>query len=112
MDKKAEAMKKYGQAAMAQMAIEVLPQVAKEVAAPLSKVDKITLYGEGGMGSLSGNVPSVMAKVFDTVKSATGIDLQEIAKGETYDAKVNKNISIDGKLPEIPVGISKENPEQ
>ena len=112
MDKKAEAMKKYGQAAMAQMAIEVLPQVAKEVAAPLSKVDKITLYGEGGMGSLSGNVPSVMAKVFDTVKSATGIDLQEIAKGETYDAKVNKNISIDGKLPEIPVEISKENPEQ
>ena len=108
MDKKAEAMKKYGQAAMAQMAIEVLPQVAKEVAAPLSKVDKITLYGEGGMGSLSGNVPSVMAKVFDTVKSATGIDLQEIAKGETYDAKVNKNISIDGKLPEIPVEISKE----
>ena len=111
MDKKAEAMKKYGQAAMAQMAIEVLPQVAKEVAAPLSKVDKITLYGEGGMGSLSGNVPSVMAKVFDTVKSATGIDLQEIAKGETYDAKVNKNISIDGKLPEIPVEISKENLE-
>ena len=108
MDKKAEAMKKYGQAAMAQMAIEVLPQVAKEVAAPLSKVDKITLYGEGGMGSLSGNVPSVMAKVFDTVKSATGIDLQEIAKGETYDAKVNKNISIDGKLPEIPVEIRKE----
>lgn len=108
MDKKAEAMKKYGQAAMAQMAIEVLPQVAKEVAAPLSKVDKITLYGEGGMGSLSGNVPSVMAKVFDTVKSATGIDLQEIAKGETYDAKVNKNISIDGKLPAIPVEISKE----
>ena len=108
MDKKAEAMKKYGQAAMAQMAIEVLPQVAKEVAAPLSKVDKITLYGEGGMGSLSGNVPSVMAKVFDTVKSATGIDLQEIAKGDTYDAKVNKNISIDGKLPEIPVEISKE----
>ena len=105
---KGEAMKKYGQAAMAQMAIEVLPQVAKEVAAPLSKVDKITLYGEGGMGSLSGNVPSVMAKVFDTVKSATGIDLQEIAKGETYDAKVNKNISIDGKLPEIPVEISKE----
>lgn len=104
----AEAMKKYGQAAMTQMAIEVLPQVAKEVAAPLSKVDKITLYGEGGMGSLSGNVPSVMAKVFDTVKSATGIDLQEIAKGETYDAKVNKNISIDGKLPEIPVEISKE----
>ena len=68
----------------------------------------LTTVGLGGMGSLSGNVPSVMAKVFDTVKSATGIDLQEIAKGETYDAKVNKNISIDGKLPEFPVEISKE----
>lgn len=106
MDKKADAMKKYGQAAMAQMAIEILPQVAKEIAAPLSNIDKITLYGEGGVGSLSGNVPAVMAKVFDTVKSSTGIDLQEIAKGETYDAKVNKNISIDGKLSEIPVKVN------
>lgn len=106
MDKKADAMKKYGQAAMAQMAIEILPAVAKEVAAPLSNIDKITLYGEGGVGSLSGNVPAVMAKVFDTVKSSTGIDLQEIAKGETYDAKVNKNISIDGKVPEIPVKVN------
>lgn len=108
MDKKADAMKKYGQAAMAQMAIEILPAVAKEVAAPLSKVEKITLYGEGGMGTLSNNVPSVMAKVFDTVKSSTGIDLQEIAKGESYDAKVNKNINIDGRLPEIPVKVNTE----
>lgn len=105
MDKKAEAMKKYGQAAMAQMAIEILPQVAKEVASPLSKIDKITLYGEGGMSELSGNVPSVMAKVFQTVKDATGIDLKEIANAESYDAKVNKNIKVEGELQtSIPKG--------
>ena len=55
---------------------------------------------------------SIMAKVFDTVKSATGIDLQEIAKGESYDAKVNKNISIDGKLPELPVNMVPEGKEK
>ena len=99
MDKKAEALKKYGKAAMAQMAIEILPQVAAEVAKPLGTIDKVTIFGGGngsGMNTISDNVPLVMAKTFQTVKEATGVDLAEIMRGETYDAKVTKNINVSG----------------
>ena len=47
IDKKAEAMKKYGDAAIIEMIMRALPEIAKNVAEPLSKVDKITMYGEG-----------------------------------------------------------------
>ena len=42
IDKKAEAMKKYGEAAVVEMIMNALPEIAKNVAEPLSKVDKIT----------------------------------------------------------------------
>ena len=39
IDKKAEAMKKYGEAAVIEMIMNALPEIAKNVAEPLSKVD-------------------------------------------------------------------------
>jgi len=99
MDKKAEAMKKYGQAAMAQMMIEVLPQVAAEVARPLSRIDKMTIFagdGNSSIGSAVGNVPVVMAKTFQSVKEATGVDLMEIMKGQS-GAETKQNVNITGE---------------
>ena len=37
-----------------------------------------------------------MAKMFQTMKEVTGVDLGEIMKADTYDAKVNRNIHVDG----------------
>lgn len=98
MDKRAEAMKKYGQAAMAEMAIRIVPQVAAEIAKPLSQIDKVTVIGSNATGasSVAENVPIVMARTFQTIKEATGIDLTEIAKSDTYDAKVNRNVNVTG----------------
>lgn len=98
MDKRAEAMKKYGQAAMAEMAIRIVPQVAAEIARPLSSIDKVTVIGSSASGasSVAENVPLVMARTFQTIKEATGIDLAEIAKADTYAAKVNRNINVNG----------------
>lgn len=47
-----------------------------------------------------GNIsfPTVLAKTFDTVKAATGIDLAEIVRSESYGAKVNRNLTISGSL--------------
>ena len=52
IDKKAEAMKKYGEAAIIEMIMQALPEIAKNVAEPLSKVDKITMYGEGNSAKM------------------------------------------------------------
>lgn len=98
MDKRAEAMKKYGQAAMAEMAIRIVPQVAAEIAKPLASIDKVTVIGSNASGasSVAENVPIVMARTFQTIKEATGVDLAEIAKADTYDAKVNRNVNVTG----------------
>ena len=83
---------------MAEVMIQVLPEIAGKIAEPLSQIDKITIIGGGsednGIGSVAGNVPVVMAKLFESMKEATGVDLSEIMRADTYDAKVNRNIQI------------------
>ena len=100
MEKKAEAYAKYNKAAVAEMMIKVLPEIAAKVAEPLGQIDKITIIGGGegsnGVDQVAGNVPVVMAKVFESMKEATGIDLAEIINADSYDAKVNRNINLSG----------------
>ncbi len=100
MEKKAEAYAKYNKAAVAEMMIGVLPEIAAKIAEPLKQIDKITIIGgEGGtngVDQVAGNVPAVMAKLFESMKETTGIDLAEIVKADTYDAKVNRNVNLTG----------------
>ena len=100
MEKKAEAYQKYTGAAVAEMMIKVLPEVAGKIAEPLAQIDKITIIGGGsdnsGVDNVAGNVTTVMAKLFESMKETTGIDLGEIVKANTYDAKVNRNIHVTG----------------
>ena len=101
LEKKAEAMKKYGQAAMMEMIVKALPEMAAEIAKPLSTIDKVTIIdsgngGDTGVGSMGSYVPSVLAQTIESVKETTGIDIREIMKANTYDAKVNKNITVSG----------------
>ena len=100
MNKRAEAYEKYGKAAMTEMIVKVLPQMAAEVARPLDAIDKITIIGgsDGGNGvdQVAANVPIVLAKTIESVKETTGIDIREIMKADTYDAKVNKKITVEG----------------
>lgn len=108
MEKKADAMQKYGRAAMMEMIIEKLPEMAKAIAEPLSTIDKVTIIdsgnGDGGVGSMGGYVPSVLAKTIETVKEATGLDITEIMKANTYEAKVTRNVNVTG----IPEGVDKQ----
>ena len=106
IDKKAEAMKKYGQAAMVEMIVNALPEMAKAIAEPLSTIDKVTIIdsgnGESGVGNMGTYVPQVLAKTIESVKETTGLDITEIMKANTYDAKVNKNINVSGlDIPSI-----------
>ena len=100
-EKKAEAYQKYNNAAMAEMLIKVLPDIASEIAKPLAQIDKITIIGgsgsnENGVSQLASNVPVVMGKLFESMKETTGIDLGEIMRAGTYDAKVNRNLNVTG----------------
>ena len=99
MEKKAEAYQKYNRAAVAEMLIDVLPDIAGKIAEPLSQIDKITIIGGGdasGVGDVAGNVPAIMTRIFESMKETVGIDLAEIVKADTYDAKVTRNVNISG----------------
>ena len=82
------------------MLIQVLPDIAEKIAQPLSQIDKITIIGSGeqsaNVGAVSQNVPVVMAQLFASMKETVGIDLNEILKANTYDAKVNRNLHVTG----------------
>ena len=110
MEKKAEAYQKYNNAAMAEMLIQVLPDIAGKIAEPLAQIDKITIIGGdgSGVGSVADNVPAVMARLLESMKETTGIDLGEVIKADTYDAKVNRNLNITGMPGSAPAGESPE----
>lgn len=101
MDKKSEAFKK-SEFAKLEMVLEmqkaVLPQVAKSVAEPMSQIGEVTIYGTSGaeMQGVSQNVPAVMKQTFDVVKDVTGVDLADVMKAGTIEAKTDRNISVEG----------------
>ena len=91
-------MAKHGQAAILEMLVGVLPDMAKAVAEPIATIDKVTVIGgdSNGVADMAGNVPVILAKVMESVREATGINMEEIVKASTYDAKVTININVSG----------------
>lgn len=81
IDKKAEAMKKMGEAAILEMYFNALPEIVKNAAEPLAKVDKITMYGDSHSSKLTGDIINTVTKVTDGVKESTGIDMPSVIAG-------------------------------
>ena len=81
IDKKAEAMKKYGEAAVIEMIMGALPEIAKNVAEPLSKVDKITMYGEGNSAKLLSDIVNGTTQVTEGISAGMGIDIKSLIMG-------------------------------
>jgi len=91
MTRKAQAWEKYNQAAVLEMYIKALPELARAVSEPLSKVDKIVIVGgdkELGTTKITAQVAQVLAQLPEVVKSLTGADIHEFLKKKlSPDAK-------------------------
>ncbi|MCL2216388.1 MAG: SPFH domain-containing protein [Defluviitaleaceae bacterium] len=89
MMKKAEAFKQYNDAAVIQMLIERLPEIAKNIADPLSRTEKIVVIDQGGSSKatgaskVAGYVTDIIAQLPETVEALTGVDLINVLKGAT-----------------------------
>ena len=78
MREKAEAYKQYGEAAVVQMIVEKLPELAKNIAEPLAQTDKIVIIDNGGgngAARVTQNVTKIMSEIPEVVESLTGINL-------------------------------------
>lgn len=81
IEKKAEAMKQMGEAAILEMYFKAMPEIARNIAEPLSKVDKITMYGDGNTSKLVKDIVGTFTQVTDGLKESTGVDLQSVLSG-------------------------------
>lgn len=99
MDKKAEAYKKYNGAAVAEMMVNILPEMAGKVSDAVKGIDGITIYGTNGSGvsEMSGNVPVLIKQTMDVVSEATGVDMRDIIRANSIEARTNRNIDVDLK---------------
>ncbi len=78
--KKAEAYKLFNDAAIAQMVIEKLPEIASAISQPLSKTEKIVMIGDSGASKITKDITNIMAQLPETVKGLTGVDITNILK--------------------------------
>lgn len=69
------------EAAVIEMVMRALPEIAKHVAEPLSKVDKITMYGEGNSAKLLGDIINGTTQVTEGFTQGMGIDFKSIIAG-------------------------------
>ncbi|MET9358986.1 SPFH domain-containing protein [Streptomyces sp. NPDC006617] len=83
MEKKADAFDRYGDAAVLQMLVEVLPQVVAKAAEPLAAVDKMTVISTDGASRLTRTVADNVAQGMELLGSTTGVDLASLLKGIT-----------------------------
>ena len=90
MRMKAEAMQLYGQAAMMEMVTDKLPDIARAVSEPLSKTEKIILFGEGGATSMARDTAGTMLQTFEAVKDAVGLDIPKTIRDVATGGLVGK----------------------
>lgn len=96
IDKKAEAMKKMEEAAVLDLVLKskVLPDIVNAMTQPLAaamtNIDSITMYGEGNNAKLTEDLTKTQVKLFDGIQDATGIDIKTLLTGLTGGLLGNK----------------------
>lgn len=86
MAKKAEAFKMYNDAAVTQMIIEKLPDIAQAIASPLAKTEKIVIVDSGnggeakGAAKVTGYVTDIISQLPETVEALTGMNVLDLLK--------------------------------
>ena len=83
---KAEAMRAYGEAAVLQMVVDQLPSIVREMAAPLSSIDQMSVVSTDGATPLVKTVASGIGQTTELVKGLTGVDLAGLFHNASTDA--------------------------
>lgn len=81
IEKKAEAQKKMGEASVLEMYLSALPDVVKNAAEPLSRTDKIVMYGDGNATKVVKDVMNSASQIMEGMKESTGIDISSLLAG-------------------------------
>jgi flotillin len=80
---KAESFKQYNEAAVIEMIVRILPEVAGKVSEPLSKTEKMVIINSGngpggGASKVTGDVTQIISQLPPVVESLTGIKFEKL----------------------------------
>ncbi|MEC3885957.1 SPFH domain-containing protein [Halobacillus sp. HZG1] len=101
-ERMAKAMEHYGEAAIMEMLINVLPDYAEKVSAPISQIKDMKVIDMGGSDSRGGSakvansVTSTMLGIQESLKETTGMDLKAmlesyVSRGAVHEFGQNNN---------------------
>ncbi len=99
--KLAEAYKEYGEAAMMEMVVKVLPEITgsitQAIAEPVSKIGQITIVDSGdsnkSISKVAGYSAELLTQVPAMVKTVSGIDLQSLLRNVVNNVELFKDKS-------------------
>ncbi|MFV0452396.1 MAG: flotillin family protein [Propioniciclava sp.] len=89
MEKKADAYARYSDAAVIEMLIKVLPDIAERVSAPMGAIDNLTVISADGANQLPKQVTSGVVGTMQMLKDAAGIDLAALARSYVDKAEAS-----------------------
>jgi flotillin len=80
---KAESFKQYNEAAVIEMIVRVLPEVAGKISEPLSKTEKMVIINSGngpggGASKITGDVTQIIAQLPPVLESLTGVKFEKL----------------------------------
>ena len=83
MQAKADSFKNYNQAAIIEMIVRVLPEVAGKISEPLAKTEKIVIINSGngpggGASKLTGDVTQIISQLPPIIESLTGVKFEKL----------------------------------
>ncbi len=83
MQQKAESFKQYNEAAVIEMIVRVMPEVAARISEPLSKTEKIVIINSGngaggGASKLTGDVAQIISQLPPVLESLTGVKFEKL----------------------------------
>ena len=83
MRKKAESFKEYNQAAIIELIVRALPEIAGQISAPLAKTEKMVIINSGpgpggGASKLTGDVTTILSQLPPVLEALTGVKFDKL----------------------------------
>lgn len=110
LDRKAEALAKMNEAGKLQMVMDILPEFARAIAEPMSKIGNVTVIGGtdgSGVDSMTRATVSSLKAVTEAVKDTVGFDLTKVMEAQTIDAQIKREVSVTGLEDGVNLNIQK-----
>lgn len=85
-EKLAQAFELYGEAAVLDIIVKMLPEMARQIAEPIRSIEKLTIVDTGqgeGAARVSNYITTLMATAPAMLKNISGIDVEQLVRGLT-----------------------------